>query len=69
MGGEAGRRARLIGWACIIYYAAFVGDALGEPGLWLLAERIVMAAAALVGYKAYFHRGLTTEGRQSVSVP
>jgi hypothetical protein len=53
---DAGRRARLVGWACIIYYAAFVGDALGEPGVWLLVERTVMAAAAFVGYQAYFYR-------------
>lgn len=51
---EAGRRARLLGWSCIIYYAAFVGDALGEPGLWLLIERVAMAVAAFVGYQACF---------------
>lgn len=51
---DAGRRARLLGWACIIYYAAFVGDALGEPGIWLLVERTLMAVAALIGYRAYF---------------
>ena len=62
---DAARRARLIGWSCIIYYAAFVGDALGGPGVWLLAERTVMAVAALIGYRAYF--GAATDARADAS--
>ena len=62
-GGEAGRRARLVGWACLIYYAAFTFDALGEPGIWLLAERIAMAVAAIIGFRAYFpRRGSSASG-------
>lgn len=47
------RRARLVGWACLLYYAAFTFDALGEPGIWLLVERLAMAVAAVIGWRAY----------------
>lgn len=50
----ASRRARLVGWAMILYYGAFTLDAIGLEGAWLLAERSAMAVAALIGYRAYF---------------
>jgi hypothetical protein len=50
----ASRRARLVGWSCLVYYAAFTFDALGEPGVWLLVERTAMAIAAIIGWRAYF---------------
>lgn len=64
---DAGRRAKLIGWSCIIYYAAFLGDALGEPGIMLLIERIVMLVAATIGYRAYFGGTIAAPGPSRVT--
>ena len=65
--GEAARRVRLVGITILVYYGAFTFDALGEPNVWLLLERIVMAGAALIGYRAYFPPAAPAAGPDPVA--
>lgn len=52
--GEARRRVGLAGLSFLVYSFAFTLDALGLTGVALLAARIVMGSAAMLGYAAYF---------------
>ena len=52
--GEAGRRARLLGVSCAVYYLVFTVDALGLDGVPLLLARLATAATAVLAYMANF---------------
>lgn len=67
--GASARRARIIGIACLVYYTAFTLDALGVEAAWLLPERIAMAGAAFLGYRAYFGAGAPEAGREAALAP
>lgn len=67
MRGAPGRKLRLIGWACLIYYAAFTLDALGLDGVPLILARLTTAGAALLGYLAY--AGASEEAAPGVTAP
>lgn len=52
--GEGGRRVRLVGWSCIIVYAALALDNLSVGHGPVLTFRLLAATAALLAYRAYF---------------
>lgn len=52
--GEAGRRARLLGVSCAVYYLVFTFDAFGLDGVPLLLARLATAATAVMAYAASF---------------
>lgn len=52
-GGPDGRRAKLVGVSCAVYYVVFTIDAFGLEGWALFAARLVTAGAAFVAYAAY----------------
>lgn len=53
-GGETGRRARLLGVSCGVYYLVFTFDAFGLDGVPLLLARLATAATAVLAYAANF---------------
>jgi len=68
-GQAAGRRARLVGASCAVYYVVFTIDALGLDGLGLLAARLATAGTAIAAYIAYFPRADARSGALAAGDP
>lgn len=68
-GGEAGRRARLLGVSCAVYYVVFTIDAFGLDGVPLLLARLVTAATAVLAYVANFPGAFRREAPSGSPAP